>query len=754
MRHVSRPSAPDVTIVIPAYNADRTIGAALQSVFAQTFTDYEIIVVDDGSTDETALQLQPLADRVTYVYRPNGGPGAARNEALRRAKGRLVAFLDADDVWLPRKLERQVAYFRAFPETGLLHSAALVSHSPTQTALETLDTLPPGEAGTPPSPIFCELFHGEVDINTLTVMAPRAVLLDCGGFDERRELHVEDWDLWLRIAAHHPVGYLSCPLAVHRPGGTMSSAAENTYLGQQLVIRQSTGLCQHACARHATAPDACIGRREHRLYSELGYERFWAGRMSDARAAFRNAIERQPNATRARLYYAATFVGRRWLDPLRRVLRSLSSERRPAPAALHNLTRDTSLQHARSIAVRSLRRIDDAVSAFGGKKVRVLFEGTSPLSAAVSRTVLDVMRGDPRVELWFTTHDVAWTPAAIFGDEAASQRRVVRPAALRWMKIDAYLNTDFWNMTWMPRGGRRLHLFHGVAGKYDLDAPTRIAPVVASFDRLMFPNRDRLQRYADAGLVDPDSPTAALVGYPKVDCLVDGSLDRAHIQRDLGLDPSRPTVIYAPTWSPYSSLHASGEAIIASLARIGANVIVKLHDRSYDTSARASGGVDWRTRIEYVCREHGAHLARGYDGAPYLYCADALVTDHSSVGFEFMLLDRPIVVIECPELIEHARVNPEKAAQLRSGADVAWASATALVVQRALADPQRHSARRREIAADLFYRPGTATARAVQCVYDLLSLPAPDAISDPLRIPVVANAPLLTGYQTRTSYHA
>ena len=139
-------------------------------------------------------------------------------------------------------------------------------------------------------------------------------------------------------------------------------------------------------------------------------------------------------------------------------------------------------------------------------------------------------------------------------------------SSLRWMKFDAYINTDFWNMTWLPRRHPAVHLFHGVAGKYDLDAPTRIAPVVATFDRLMFPNRDRLKRYADAGLVDPDSPAAALIGYPKVDCLVDGSLDRTRIQHELGLDPAAPTLIYAPTWSPYSSLNASGEAIIASLA--------------------------------------------------------------------------------------------------------------------------------------------------------------------------------------------
>jgi len=252
---------PLVTVIIPAYNAGRTITAALQSVVAQTFRDYEIVVVDDGSADDTALRVAEFSDRVIYVRLANGGPASARNEALRRATGKYIAFLDADDVWLPRKLERQVAYFDCFPETGLLHSAALVSHAPTQKALETLDVVPPAELGEAPANVFCDLFHGALEINPLTVMTRRDVLDEIGGFDERRELHVADWDLWLRIAAKHPVGYLPQALAVHRPGGSMSSEVEQTYRGQQMVIGQSTGLCRAACPRHAAAPDDCIGLR-------------------------------------------------------------------------------------------------------------------------------------------------------------------------------------------------------------------------------------------------------------------------------------------------------------------------------------------------------------------------------------------------------------------------------------------------------------------------------------------------------------
>jgi hypothetical protein len=295
------------------------------------------------------------------------------------------------------------------------------------------------------------------------------------------------------------------------------------------------------------------------------------------------------------------------------------------------------------------------------------------------------------------------------------------------MKFDAYINTDFWNTTWLNRRVRRIHLFHGVAGKYGLDAPVRIAGVVASFDRLLFPNRDRLDRYARAGLIDGESAQAALVGYPKVDCLVDGSLDRRAIARELGLAPSTPTVLYAPTWSPHSSLNAMGPAIIAALARMDVNVIVKLHDRSFEPSARGSGGVDWRLQLDTLRRKWPVHVAEGADVSPYLAVSDALVTDHSSVGFEFMLLDRPLVVVDCPVLLEKARVSPDKVRLLKGAADVVSGSKqVAGAIRQALSDPARLSRARRDVAARLFFKPGTATGRAVACIYDALELNVPE----------------------------
>jgi len=751
---------PDVSVVIPAFNAGRTITAALQSVFAQTFRRYEVIVVDDGSTDDTGLRIAEVGGRIQYVRQTNGGPGAARNEGVRRARGRLIAFLDADDVWLPRKLQRQIAYFDRFPETGLLHAHTIVSRTPTQTLRELVDATPVDDLTSPPAHVFGDLFHAAIDINTLTVMVRRDVLADLGGFDERRELHVEDWDLWLRIAARHAIGFMPVPLAIHRPGGSMSSAVEKTFRGQRLVIDKTAPLCGTACDRHAGDQAACVRERESMLYSELGYERFWSGRMAAAAEAYRVVLRLRPRDLRASLYYAASRLGRPSIDrwqSVRTAFKAVARNRREsAQPQSENLFHDTMFRRARRALVGGAHALDDLTSRLTHDRARVLFEAASPMSLAVFRPVLERMRRDPRVEFWFTTSDDEWDASSIFPPEGIRER-VVPSRQARRMKFDAYVNTDFWNMTWLPRRTRRVHLFHGVAGKYGLDAPVRIAPCISSFDRLMFPNRDRLRKYAEAGLIDPDAPQAALVGYPKVDCLVDGSLDRRAIQRSLGLNPSRPTIVYAPTWSPYSSLHTIGESLIEALAGLGVNVIVKLHDRSCDQSARGAGGVDWRAKIEELAHDRPVVLAPGADASPYLFAADAMVTDHSSAGFEFMLLDRPIVVVDCPRLVEKARISADKVQMLRSAAEVAAsASAVARAAARALEHPDRCADRRRAIAHELFYCPGGATARAVACLYDLLSLTAPSAVRESGTHDPQASldlTPALSGYEARTTYH-
>lgn len=113
---------PRVSVIIPVYNGDRFIDQAIQSIVSQTYNDYELLVVDDGSTDSTRHLLHQWGDRLRYIYQTNQGVAVARNHGLQLAQGELVAFLDADDWFLPDKLAAQVAMFDQQPQLGLVHS--------------------------------------------------------------------------------------------------------------------------------------------------------------------------------------------------------------------------------------------------------------------------------------------------------------------------------------------------------------------------------------------------------------------------------------------------------------------------------------------------------------------------------------------------------------------------------------------------------------------------------------------------------
>jgi len=163
------------------------------------------------------------------------------------------------------------------------------------------------------------------------------------------------------------------------------------------------------------------------------------------------------------------------------------------------------------------------------------------------------------------------------------------------------------------------------------------------------------------------------------------------------------------------------------------NVIVKLHDRSCDLRQQYSGGIDWRAALQPHLAAGSAVLANAADICPYLVASDVMVTDHSSAGFEYLLRDRPLVRIHVPELITLADIHQDYVQLL---ADVSESTSdvddTAAAVERALADPAARSATRRDVAADLFHEPGTATARCAEALYEAIDL-VPRLVAQPLR---------------------
>jgi len=371
----------------------------------------------------------------------------------------------------------------------------------------------------------------------------------------------------------------------------------------------------------------------------------------------------------------------------------------------------------------TLRRLDDAVSQRGETR-QVLVDGRTSVNYEMVAPVVKVVSVDARVRFAFTASEDPALLNTIYQD-APPGTRLIGPRMAAFRKWDAYLTSDFmWAR--LPRGTARIQMFHGVGGKYGFDAPTES---MRQWDRLFFVNERRLRNFVAAGAIDQGSPAAQLIGMPKVDCLVDGSLDRTRILEQFGLDPARPTVLYAPTWSPASSLNKMGIELIDQLLARPVNLIVKLHDRSCDPRPQYSGGIDWVSRLTSLLDRPAATLARSANITPCLAAADVMITDHSSAGFEYLLLDRPLVRIDVPELIRHANVHQDYVRLLADAADsVETASEAATAVDRALAAPDALSVTRRYIANDLFYRPGTAAARCALALYDVLQVAPPAAI--------------------------
>jgi glycosyltransferase involved in cell wall biosynthesis len=207
--------APAVSVVVPAYNVARFIGEALDSVFAQTFRDFEVVVVNDGSPDTEELEkaLAPYLGRVVYVKQENRGPSAARNAGIRAARGRHVALLDADDAWLPEYLAEQTRALASSPELDLIYSDAQLfgEGAGAGAGRSFMETCPSR------GPVTVEaLLSQACAVITSCVVARREALVAAGLFDERYR-RSEDFQLWVRMAHRGArLGYQRKVLARHR----------------------------------------------------------------------------------------------------------------------------------------------------------------------------------------------------------------------------------------------------------------------------------------------------------------------------------------------------------------------------------------------------------------------------------------------------------------------------------------------------------------------------------------------------------
>lgn len=302
---------PAVSVVIATYNYGRYLAGALDSVLAQTFTDFEIVVVDDGSTDATAEVILPyLADpRVRYYRTENRGQPAAKNFGIRFARASLIGFLDADDLWLPAKLERQIALLRSDPGLGVVYTRRLV-----------ID--PEGRELDCPQPalhrgLVLEAVFRRNCICFSSTLVRRAVFAEAGYFDEDLPLAI-DFDLWLRVARRYRFDYVDEPLVKYRTGhANLSSRVEQRlgvvsgiicrFLDQQggrslvspAVVRQAQAdLCYHmGIAKRQRSRLAALPWHMRAVAADPSYVLAWKGLVSlplpeSLRRVYRRALGR------------------------------------------------------------------------------------------------------------------------------------------------------------------------------------------------------------------------------------------------------------------------------------------------------------------------------------------------------------------------------------------------------------------------------------------------------------------------------
>lgn len=229
-------------MAIPTYNRAHFLAGALESVFAQTFRDFEVLVVDDGSTDETPAVLEPYRDRIRVVRQENGGRSEARNRAVREARGRYISFLDSDDRWLPEKLERQVPVLEADPGVAMVHGHVEVVDEEGKRLAEETDRHRRLFSAAHRNPVTYAGYAFECRCFSSAMTARVEALESVGLYDPA--LLLDDYDVYLRLALEYGIRFLDGPpVAVYRLHAGQMTTYELT-MGQIQTAKKHLALLE------------------------------------------------------------------------------------------------------------------------------------------------------------------------------------------------------------------------------------------------------------------------------------------------------------------------------------------------------------------------------------------------------------------------------------------------------------------------------------------------------------------------------
>jgi len=376
-------------------------------------------------------------------------------------------------------------------------------------------------------------------------------------------------------------------------------------------------------------------------------------------------------------------------------------------------------------------------------KKRILFSGSAWVHFACVEPVYRRLAADPRIEFWLTggfkkgedSDDAGYVLDGFYDPFQVDRSKVIPVEKAAEMDVDVLVAAN--KSPAKPRSrAKSVQVFHGVSFKN-----LGVREKYLKFDHLCLAGPYHGEAYRKRGFVR--EPNQCLItGVPKIDALVSGRLDRNALLLRNGIEPDRPTILYAPTGSKFNSMETMGRRVIEEIQRDGRwNLLVKLHDHPKNTD------IDWSREIRRMESDR-VRLVTDPNVIPYLHAADLLVTDASSVSVEYSLLDRPMVFLDVPELLKDV-VDRGGALDLdthgrKAGLMIQWPEDVVGAIEESFAAPGRWSRERQALARDIFHDPGRATDRVTGVVLHaaglLPSLPQGLLALEPTPRPLGVNA--------------